>query len=161
MNSNWQRTLRVPLHFMQFAFVEGKLFYMPQKKSTFVITDLPKWGNDVVYGGIFALKDYHFYIRSLDAYMGCTKSTLGRNHQYDMQHRINVSATTISFDTIEEFTRLLYKEVNTVNCEMYVGNDSHPKLQDRLTHRHRITDGLDKHNFKHLLREEKENGTIL
>lgn len=156
MNPSWQRELRVPLEFINFGFVEGKMYYMPQRKSTFNLVDVQdKWGNTVIYGAFFLIRDYHYYIRALDAYMFCSKSALGRNHVYDMQHRINVEGTQIAFRTTEDFCKLKYQEVQSIVCEMYVGNTSHPKLNHRLTHRHRVTDGLDTHNFKELIREVK------
>jgi hypothetical protein len=154
MSPSWHRRLNVPLQFITFAFVHGKLYHHYKKKSTFVVqSNRRSWGNDVVYGALFLVNDYHFYIRSIDSYFACSKSILQRNHTYDLHHRINTLATPITFSSLDEFSSLKYKEGSEVRCEMYVGNPNQPKINQRLQSRARIIDGLDKQHFKELTRE--------
>jgi hypothetical protein len=129
-----------------------------QNKGTFVVQQPQKraWGNDVVYGALFILNDFHFHIRSLDAYFGCSLSALHRNHTYDVHHRIITPATQITFSSVEEFCSLKYKESQPTRAYTYVGNPTHPNIIKRTSSRIngvRITDGLDKPHYKELLRE--------
>lgn len=149
--------LRVPLEFISFAFVEGKLYNHVQNKGTFVVPNNGRrWGNDVVYGALFVCNDFHFYIRSLDAYFSCSKSALNRNHTYDLHHRVDTYSTPITFPDVESFCSLRYKEGQAIRTYAYVGNPTHPNIIKRTSShisKTRIIDGLDKHSFKELLRE--------
>jgi hypothetical protein len=157
MSPHKARELHVPLEFIGFAFIQGKLYHHSRKKGTFVVQNHKQgWGNDVVYGGLFLLNDFHFHIRALDAYQGCSLSSLTRNHTYDLHHRITVNATPIYFRTKEEFSSLRYREGEDVRVHAYVGNQIHPNITKKLSSQHtgtRIKEGIDKLNFIGLLEE--------
>ena len=130
------------------------MYHHYQRKSTFVVHENKRsWGNDVVYGALFLLNDYHFYIRLLDSYLACSKSALMRNHSHDYHHRIKSKAIPISFESKEEFETLRYKEGEGVTCQLYVGNSNQPNINHQLQTRSRIVDGVDKQHFKELIRE--------
>lgn len=153
-------SLRLPLHFVTFAYVEGKLFRHMRNQSTFILPhDGDTWSNRYVYGAIFAPTDFSFYIRQLDAYFACSRDALKRNHSKDLHHRHLVPATPISFDTLDDFGRLKYIERDNVECFAYFGNPIHPKVYQRLQgkHSYRIVDGVDKLSFQTLVTEECEN----
>lgn len=157
MSPRKARELHVPLEFIGFAFIEGKMYHHTRKKGTFVVQHHKQaWGNDVVYGGLFLVNDFHFHIRALDAYQGCSLSALSRNHVYDLHHRITTHATPIYFNSKEEFSSLRYKEGEPLRVHAYVGNINHPNITKKLRSNHtgaRIKEGLDKPNFKALLEE--------
>lgn len=154
MNPRKYHDLGVPLQFITFAFVQGKMYHHYQRKSTFVVqSNKRSWGSDVVYGALFLVNDHYFHIRSIDSYMACSKSALHRNHSYDLHHRLNTVATPITFSSAEDFCALKYKEMKKIRCEMYVGNPNQPKINHRLQSRSRIIDGLDKQHYKELIRE--------
>lgn len=144
------------MEFINFAFTGGKLYNHYWKQGTFVVPEnKQRWGNDAVYGGVFYLKDSHFYIRSLDAYQQCSLSLLGVNHIYDLHHRVEAIVTPISFSNVEEFVSLRYKERNNIDAQMYVGNIKHPKINQILSSKQhkRILQGLQKDVFNELLKE--------
>jgi hypothetical protein len=155
LNKHVRHALRVPMEFISFAFIHGKMYHHVQNKGTFVVpSNKRSWGNDVVYGALFLVNDFHFHIRSLDAYQSCSLSALTRNHQYDLHHRIDTLATPITFADEEQFCSLRYKEKQPISCFAYVGNPAHPNITKRINDRHaRIIDGVDKNSFKELLRE--------
>lgn len=149
--------MRIPLKFITFAYVKGKMYRGYRNQGTFIAHGKREYGNDVVYGGIFLLEDFDFYIRILDAYGACSLSTLGRNHKLDLLHRHTVSATPISFSSIEDFSRLKYEEREEINVQTYLGNPTHLKINKRLIEvnaSYRIVDGFDKKHFKQLIQEE-------
>lgn len=147
--------LSMPLEFITYAFVEGKLYKHYNNDGTFILQHGKAWGNDVVYGAIFALKDASFYIRLLDSYHQCSLSVLMRNHSRDIHHRTEQMATPISFDSLDDFVSLKYRERSQVEVHVYTGNPNHPKINQRLnkTVSYRISSGVDKH-FTKLFREE-------
>lgn len=158
MNPDVQKQMRVPLQFICFAFIHGKMYRHFRSHDTFVLQ--PKhnrtWGNNVVYGAIFALSDFHFFIRQLDAYQSCSLSALNVNHKYDIQHRVQIKATPIRFDSLDSFSRLMYYESEHVDVHAYVANPNHPKIKRRLislSTSYRIIDGVNKKAFKSLYRE--------
>jgi len=158
MNPIRQRELRIPLTFICFGIIKGKMYtHYRNSKSTFVITNVEKpYGNEVVYGGLFLCKDFDYYSRILDAYHVCSMSTLFYNHIKDIHHRENVEVTTIKFNSLIDLAKLKYEEITQVEAETYVGNLNHPNISKRIlctNHTYRIADGIDVNNFKELYRE--------
>ena len=151
-----QKELNIPLRFISFAHIKGKMYNHFQNKSTFILQPDGVWGNQVIYGAIFMLDDFHYYIRLLDAYHSCSKSVLHRNHSRDMHHRSSATATLISFDTVNELATLQYKERDKIAVQTYFGNTNHPKITSRLnkTVSYRIYDGIHMPHFLKLLEEE-------
>lgn len=117
-----------------------------------------EWGNNVVYGAIFHIDDYFFHAGQLDAYQSCSLSSLGRNHTLDLHHRITVDVTPIRFANLDEFQRLMYRELETIKCYAYVGNKKHPQIKNRLKARessvYRIVSGVDSIPFVESFEEE-------
>ncbi|MDD2493882.1 MAG: hypothetical protein PHE29_01685 [Tissierellia bacterium] len=152
-----QRELHIPLTFISFGFIKGKLYKHYHSKSTFAINDMnKKWGNETVYGGLFLCKDFNYYARILDAYHVCSMSTLYRNHIRDIHHRTKINITTISFNSLNDLARLKYNETTQIKAETYIGNPNHPNISKRVlctNHTYRIIDGIDVNNFKTLYRE--------
>lgn len=157
MNPSYQNELRIPLTFIQFAHIEGKMFRHFRNNSNFVALNASRQhGNKVVYGALFKLDDFDFYIRLLDAYHMCSLSTLHTNHINDIHHRIEVKATPIYFSNLDDFSRLKYAESqDTIDVQAYVGNLNHPKIIQRTnkTVSYRIISGVDANNFKKLFGE--------
>lgn len=147
-----QRNLQLPLEFLSFAFCEAHMYKQINSKNTFLVKKGTYWGNQVVYGGLFLLRDFHFYIRTLDALHACSKSMLGRNHDLDLQHRILCPVTPILFHDVEQFKSLRYREKEQINAYVYVGNLKHPKIQQRVVKSRRIVQGINDH-YIHLIRE--------
>jgi hypothetical protein len=113
----------------------------------------------LVYGGIFTLDDYDFHINSLDGYHICSKSTLLLNHKQDLHHRHQVDVVPISFQSLDDLSRLKYKEREPVVVQCYLGNQQHKHIKNRLVSTpisYRILDGIHVAKFRELY-EENEN----
>lgn len=111
--------------------------------------------DDVVYGALFLLSDADFYIQTIDSFMLCSRSILRKNHMKDQNHRITREVTPISFSSIDELDRLMYKENEKVNATLYVGNPIHPiisRLSKARGYR-RITNGVNKEPLLKLIEE--------
>lgn len=154
---NRQRDLRIPLEFICFGIAEGRMYSHFRNQSTFVVPNnaLRAWGNTVVYGGLFLCKDFFFYQRLLDAYHVCSLSTMMRNHEQDIHHRIITTITSIHFASLSDLASLKYREGQRVEAHMYIGNLNHPKIKQRLTQNasYRIISGIDKEHFTQLFGE--------
>jgi hypothetical protein len=148
------KELNIPLEFVTFAHIEGKLYKHFRNNGSFVLPNVKRKGS-VVYGAIFLLRDFDFYIRLLDAYYMCSYSTLHTNHRRDIHHREIVQATPIAFSDLDSFSRLLYKEKENVATNVYYGNRTHPKINQRLNldARYRIIDGVSAKQFTEIYRE--------
>lgn len=156
-NPHQQRELRIPLEFITFGITEGRMYKHFRNQSNFIIPidTLKRWGNEVIYGGLFLSKDFDFYAEILDAYNMCSLSKLLRNHDLDIHHRIEVDVKPIYFKTLDDLARLKYKEGEPIKAQTYMGNLKHNKITQRLnkTVSYRIIDGIDTYNFKQLFGE--------
>lgn len=142
------------MHFVCFAHTEGKMYtYSKMKGKTFVIKNTKKWGNSVVYGAVFLCERYYLYQEMLDAFHRCSMSNLGKNHHLDMTHRLDIEVTPITFATLDDMARLLYKEKDPITVQAYLANTKHPKINQRIYdkwHNYRVIDGLDARYFKEM-----------
>ena len=113
------------------------------------------WGNTKVYGAVFLVKDYFFYISLLDAFHACSKNKLTYNHVRDIHHRVNINVTPIKFNTISDLNRLLYREGIDTTVISYIGNSKHPKIKQRFlsSHNYRKVNGVYEEGFTKLFRE--------
>lgn len=150
-----QKEMGVPLQFITFAHVPGKMYKQSNNNGTFITNQGRPWGNKVVYGAIFLLEDDNFYMRILDSYHGCSLSTLRVNHKLDIQHREKTYVTPISFDSVTQLEQLLYTEREIQQVELYVGNIKHKKIKPRTLDngRHRIQDGILAKPYLQLIEE--------
>lgn len=164
LNPEVQKMMQLPLTFVAFSMVSGKLYSHFRSQSNFLITDYTDqtWGNSKVYGALFICKDFDFYSAILDAYHVCSMSTMLRNHNLDIQHRVDVETTLIHFETLDDLSRLKYREGEHIIAQTYVGNPKHPKISSRFhsTVSYRIVDGIDSDNFKKLFEEVAHEGNI-
>lgn len=149
MDQSFRDNLRLNLVFVSFAITDGRMYtYARSKQRTFVVKGLRKHSNSVVYGAIYALHDDEFHIRTLDSYYLCSLSALHRNHTLDVTHRVVQRVIPIKFDTLDELDRLLYRELEPIEVEMYVGNQAHPTILKRIQQKkhinYRILNGVDK-----------------
>lgn len=157
------RQMNLPLEFISFAITDGKFyphfknngwFYIPLGRDT-------NWGNSKVYGAIYLVRDYFFYIGILDAYHACSKSNLTYNHIRDIHHRVDTLVTPITFNSLSELSSLKYKEKTDLTVVSYIGNIKHPKINRRFStsENYRKVNGIYEEGFKNLFREvvnEKE-----
>ena len=157
LDPEYRKKLKLPAEFVCFAHTKGKLYR--DKSGTFLTDVLVGNGNDVVYGALYSLYDDYFHIRTLDSMRNCSLSSMGRNSVYDRQHRVRKVITLIKFDTLDEFSRLRYREIEDFEVEMYVGNTNHPEIKHRIERTQkfnfRIKDGLLPEQFKQQYREVK------
>lgn len=152
-----QRELRIPLQFISFAYIEAKMYKHFRNESSFTLPmkTSRRWGNYNVYGALFHVEDFDFYIRLLDAYHTCSISALLTNHKNDIHHRVKTNATPIYFNTLDDMGRLKYREKEPILSHVYVGNQNHGKIKRRLnsTVSYRIIEGVDKKHFQELYKE--------
>lgn len=155
MNPKLQRELGIPLLFISFALIEGKMYKHFRNDGTFVTNSFKKWGNSVTYGALFLCKDFDFYGAIIDSYHSCSMSSMKRNHIYDVNHRIKVLATPITFNTIDDLAHLKYYEREPIEVDAYLANPKHPKIIKRIGSNkvYRIQDNIDSINFIQLFRE--------
>lgn len=145
-----RKEMNLPLEFITFALVEAKMYKHYRSQTSFILPN----PIGTSYGALFLLKDPFFYLRVLDAYHSCSLDVLRKNHTLDLHHRITISATPITFDSIDDWERLKYLEHEPIKAQTFIGNLTHPKINQRLvkSNSYRIKDGVDKH-IQSLIRE--------
>ena len=158
----YENKMHLPLDFICFGITNGKMYTHFGNKSVFILpyNHGGRWGNIKIYGAVFAVRDFGFYIDLLDAYHASSKSTLRRNHKFDIHHRYTVDVTPIKFSSIDDLSRLKYREnENILKAEAYFGNPNHPRIKQRYENKdrsRRVIDGIDGNNFIKLYRRVKD-----
>ena len=145
LNPTKRKRMKLPLIFVSYAFVHGKMYSLP--RSTFVVEleDVKTWGNNVVYGAVYLVQDWEYFIDVLDAYHCCSKKRLHKNHKLDLMHRKTITATLINFDSFTSLEVLKYKEVGTVQTDAYFANMEHNRILKSIYHperRKRLSSGI-------------------
>lgn len=158
------RASGLPLTFISFGYTSGRILRKPQEPKETVLAYKPArtaHHGDIAYGALFVLSDFEFHLQSLDALEHSTSTiTSGVKEHYTTRSRATV--TPIAFDTLEQFSRLLYTEKESVIAEVYYANPNHPKIINSIR---RLKFTTVKHNinaeaFKELYWEVKTHGTI-
>lgn len=120
------------------AYIEGKMY----SAGNFPIVLRP---NDYkrakapwfVYGGLITFEAPDEVWRSLDAYEGCSKASLGENRPTDLYHRDKVKVQTIKFESFSEFIEYKFDKVREDEAEVYFGNPDSSMVQNILKHKKR------------------------
>lgn len=153
--------LSIPIEFVCFGYIKARLYHFKENYIAISNTDLKrKWGHDIVYGGIFILKEEYFYERILDASLVCSKSALYKNHRLDIMHRHQVPCTPIHFETVEDFAYMRYTEKEEIQVDTYLGNPLNEYVKHRIISpyiRNRELSGLDVYNFVKCCIQQNKN----
>lgn len=146
------KKLKLPLEFVAFGYVSGKLFSHRRHAVLARMYGNPK-GNSVVYGAIFLCKRFDYFSNVIDGMMGCSLSTLNINHRLDYSQRTIEKVVVIKFKNLHELATLQYKEVMALDVQVWYINPLH-KDYKTLTYPHRrILDGIMAKDFCELYRE--------
>lgn len=163
LDGEYRKKSKVPLQFISFGFVRGKMFKTSKSKTPSVIAiqdgDIVRtWGNNKIYGALFAIPEYEYYIKILDAMYGCSKSRININHNMDYAHRVKTEFTPITFDNLDRFSVLDYTRNTPLEVDAYFANTSKDFINGRVkSKQYRKGSGVLEHAFKSLY-EEVENG---
>jgi hypothetical protein len=158
LSDKWQKKSKLPLQFISFAYMRGKLYRIEDNYIGIDFTSKKhKWNDDKVYGALFLLDESEFYLRTLDGIMGCSLTSLRENHIMDYMHRQKVEITPIHFKNIIEFAQLNYEEKEEIKCFAYIGNMDNKFIQNKVnnTYQNRIKCGYDEKCFIDLITKYK------
>ena len=168
LHPDWRSRLKLPLIFISFAFIKGKMFtYRDSRRigNVFIVNPndiTQKRGSDLVYGALFLLDNAEHYLRTLDSMYVCSLARMFKNHDLDLMHRKEVLATPIHFNSLESFQNLLYYEQTPVKCLAYYGNIKNPYIQHRVKgtrgNSNRIIYNVDIDNFTSCYNEVSKGG---
>lgn len=152
MNPEVFTSMQIPLEFIAFGMVDAKMYSQSYDDANFIVPldANKKWGNSKVYGALYILKDVQFYLGILDAYHACSFDKLRRNHIMDIHHRHELDVTPIFYNSLDDLSRLKYREGTTITAVGYMGNTKHPRIERRIssTMSRRVIDGIDPYNYK-------------
>jgi hypothetical protein len=105
------------------------------------------WGNPIVFGALIHLTN-DFLVTKLDIMYGCSLSSLKKNHEYDMNHRVQEVIYPIKFDNLDDFSRLKYDIGEPMNAQVYLFNPNNKRFKYPLHWSRRIVEGVNKQAFK-------------
>lgn len=150
LNPTERKKLLFPFHFISFAYIYGKLY---DYREDYIAVENNKvkrsYGNNKIYGAIYAIPHFEHYIRILDSKFACSLSMLGKNNEKDLMHRKVVQAIPIDFNTLDDIARMKYENKKSVELFAYMGNTNNYYIKHRIDmERYREIDGVDKVNFK-------------
>lgn len=132
-----QKVHNLKLTFVCHALARGKM-YRYYKDTVIVQNETLEYKNKVIYGSVYNLDYPYATIDILDALHDCTRQIIGRNHDRDLQHRIDGNVIPIVCDSYENLLDLKYEELNELNVLMYIGNPKHPKIAKKIHDMHNI-----------------------
>lgn len=158
LNKEEQKLLKLPLTFISFAQIEGKLYKIRKHYISIHKNTLKRqWGNDMILGAIFLLDEFDFYIRQIDGYYGCSLSRININHKFDYMHRKLTPTTLIRFNTLRDLSENKITHITTIPTWAYFGNEEHPKIRNQIIKgRSRVLEGVDAINFKECYQQVNE-----
>ena len=160
LDENYQKKLRLPLEFISFAYIDDVLMYDICGRYIAVednkLIKSKKYNR--VYGALYILDNAEIYLRTIDAYLICSKGLIGTNHKLDEFHRMKKLATPIHFKTIEDFLKLKYNESEPIPIFTYLANTENEFIKSKVNNstNNRETCGFDINNFINLVLKEKE-----
>lgn len=154
------KEMNIPLKYICPAKIEAKLYWKYGKKDTFAIPHGNKrtYGSRFVYGAIFSLEDFDFYMRLIDSFLVCSKSILRVNHPKDVFHREILEVTPIKYNSLDDLSKLKYIEREPISCHLHLGNVENHKIKQQITkqiHIPRIECGVDKLHYKNFMEDTK------
>jgi hypothetical protein len=166
MTKEKQSLLRLPLKFLSYGYVRGKMYWLndDKKRRYFVIPPQSEqhrsqW-NTFVYGGIFVMNDFDEYERALYSYYNSSIPYVGEIMQEDLYYPKICTVTPIAFSTLQELEECRYQSLSDVDMLVMLANESNQKVQNSLKHGryYRRNSGIDVPNFLTMVMEN-QNGT--
>lgn len=155
LDENKQKLAKLPLEFICFAYIKDAVMYDLRGKYYAIEQNTIKrtLKNNKVYGALYILHNSEHFIRTLDAYMTCSKGFIGTNHKLDVHHRVKRKAIPIHFKTVEQFLKVKYNEGDELDVITYLANPNNDVIKAHVSNtvRNREVSGLDINNFINLL----------
>lgn len=129
--------LKIPYQFVSYGYIEGALYYCKKDYIALdVNSDLKKHkGFNKVYGILIVIDKSEFYMRAMDAINCCSKTSLNKNHDLDIMHRVKRKFTPISFKSIDDFFKMKYREYEEIEVETYIGNTKNKNIKQMVKRR--------------------------
>lgn len=161
MTRSTQQNLRLPIHFLSYGYVRGRMYWCndEKKRRYFIIPPSTqkhiKNVNDYVYGGIFVINDYEEYERSLYSFYNSSIAYLGKSIQEDLYIPEKIQITPIKFKTLQELEECRYTSLEPFEGLTMMANQENKKIQNSISHGryYRRVSGFDVPNFLTMLME--------
>lgn len=104
-----------------------------QRGDTFCAeTSNKAFGNSVVYGTLYHIKNFEHFKLALDAYHDCSLSLIGREHVLDLQKRVERDIILINPRDTDSLLNLDYMEKTTVKSHVYLANTTHQTISKKI-----------------------------
>jgi hypothetical protein len=163
MTKSEQELLHLPIRFLSFGYVQGKMYWLndDKRRRYFVIPPVyeksKRQYNTFIYGGVFVINDFQEYERALASYYNCSIPYLGEIIQEDLYYSQKVTITPIKFKTLQELEECSYTSLSDIEGITFLGNQSNSKVQKSLKYGtyYRRASGIDVPNFLTMITENR------
>lgn len=164
MTKEKQSLLRLPMKFLSYGYVRGKMYWLndDKKRRYFVIppetVQYKRQWNTFVYGGIFVMNDFEEYERAMNSYYNSSISYTGEIMQGDLFYLQKLPVTPIVFRSLQELEECRYQSLDEVSAFIYLANQENSKVQNSLKRGryYRRSSGIDVPNFLTMVMENQK-----
>lgn len=164
MTKEKQSLLRLPMKFLSYGYVRGKMYWLndDKKRRYFVIppetVQHKRQWNTFVYGGIFVMNDFEEYERAMNSYYNSSISYTGEIMQGDLFYLQKLPVTPIVFRSLQELEECRYQSLDEVSAFIYLANQENSKVQNSLKRGryYRRSSGIDVPNFLTMVMENQK-----
>lgn len=164
MNPKMQELARIPMKFLSYGYIRAKMYWFndDKRRRYFAVPPIKKEHsrqyNTYIYGGIYIIEDYDEYKNALFAFYNSGYGLTNVITDMDMYVPVTTKVTPISFTSLEEFDKCLYKTSTPIRIMTMFGNEVNPTIQKSITKGgyYRHMRGIDAVSF--LASLEKQNG---
>lgn len=125
-----QKKLGVEIQFICYGVVSAKLYFFNDDKKKRLFIDPVKGGStELVYGGIFEVKEYSIYEHKLHSYYNSSVPFTGFSFQEDMFIPETIRVKPIIFSSLKEIEKCTYQRLQDIECFVFVGNLQNKKIR--------------------------------
>lgn len=165
MTKEVQDKYSIPLEFISFGMLNAKAYwvasymknYMKKETHTERRFVIPSNTIEVVYGGIFLLKDAEFHEKKLNAYYHNSRSFGGNTLRTDLYDYAECAVKPIKFMSLNDLKTYKYDVGEEIMCGVYVGNMSNKRVRYNVEHRpYYKSPKVDKESFITMINERRK-----
>ena len=150
-----QTNSRLPFEFVSFAQLNSKMYWLSDGKRRRVFTVPPKrMTTNLIYGGLFVLKDYEHNRHKLHSYYNNSMPYTGGTMIEDLYDLVNVRVTPIKFSSLKNIVDNVYVKGEAVECSSFFGNLVNKDVCYCASKPYHRQKGVDMNNFIRLIKDQ-------
>lgn len=154
MTKTEQANANLSLEFISFAQINSKLYWLTDgKRKRLLLMPTKGLTTNLVYGGIFLLKDYENNRHKLHSYYNNSIPYTSMTMIEDLYDFVDVQVTPIKFSSLKCIEVNNYTKGELVECSSFIGNLSNRIVKYNTKRSYYKSKGVDKEHFITLVKE--------